>query len=269
MIFILEEVPVVFLEPKIISEPVFYSVVSARTQPVHDHQPIITEPEISQPMFFTITGQSHQPIIDKTETRIIQKSPLLHSLIGYPVIHEVPAQEPIETVPVIEVTEQNPPNLYFIVGCPALTINLAEIIPVAPVQPEKITPVRSVPILHNIVGEAHVPKNIPREKRPPLAPLKPEVNDVSIYAVIGDPNLPRAISPPPKAKPLQPLKQKPPLPILHAAVGQANSPPKENILMSNTKPKHPGKSNSLRNNRFNPFFRTDNTKIRHRIHSFR
>jgi hypothetical protein len=96
-----ESPPIVFLEPKIFSQPVLYSIVGAKTRPI-PYEPVMpTIKEVPSPILYTITGQPHRPAIDMNPNTknvapsVIDTSPILHTLIGGPRL-QVRVQEPVE-----------------------------------------------------------------------------------------------------------------------------------------------------------------------------
>jgi len=250
-----ETQPKIFLEPKIISQPVLYSIVSAKTLPIPNDQPISIDQEVPSPILYTITGHPNRPTIDMNvnkvngEKSVINKSPILYNLVGYPRL-QVRFQEPVEQVS--QIPQQSSPTFYSIVGNPILIPNITQINTLDPppsTQPQKVSSFQPVPILYTIVGETRVPNRISKENRPPIAPIKRNTNDITMYAVVGDPKIPRSMPIPRKTQPLQSQQPPPPppqqqqqqqqeqvqLPFLYQLVGKPNSIPKEN---TETRPKY-------------------------------
>jgi hypothetical protein len=234
-----EPPPIVFLEPKIISQPVFYSIVSAKTLPVHNEQPIPIKQEMPSPILYTITGQPHRPTIDTSAsavnvaTPIIDKSPILYSLVGSPRL-QVQIQEPVKQVS--QIPQQSSSTLYSIVGNPTLTPPITQtntLDPPPSIQPEKVSSDPPAPILYTVVGETRVPNDIPKENHPPPASIKQHANGGTMYTVVGDPTIPQSMTIPRKIQPLQPQQQQQQqqqqaqIPSLYPLVGKPNSLPEE------------------------------------------
>jgi hypothetical protein len=249
--------PKIFLEPKIILQPVLYSIVSAKTLPIPNGQPIPINQEMPSPILYTITGHPNRPTIDMSantvnvEKSVIDQSPILYNLVGFPRL-QVRFQEPVKQVPKIaqqsstnhtvivipplhepvkQIPKQSSPIFYSIVGNPILTPHITQtntLDPLPSIQPEKVRSVQPVPILYTIVGEAQVPNHIAKENRPPLAPIKRNTTDVTMYTVVGNPSIPRSLTIPRKTQPLQsrtPPQEQAQIPLLYPLVGKPNSLP--------------------------------------------
>ncbi|CAF1174927.1 unnamed protein product [Rotaria sp. Silwood1] len=238
-----ESQPTVFLEPKIISQPVLYSVVATKTPSAQNDQSISTNQHIDAPVFYTITGKSNLPTLDMSatnlnaETLVVDQSSNLYSLVGNPRI-PLQSQEPIPNT-----SQQLPPNLYSIVGSPTLSANMLQahtVDPTPSTQPIKTNSVQQAPILYTVVDEKKIPTNIPKENRPPpppAVPIKKQSNDATLYTVIGDPSMPQSMTPTHKTQPIKPqaLSQQIQIPTLYALIGKPKSPSIEK-MNSQSKP---------------------------------
>jgi hypothetical protein len=253
--------PIIFLEPKIISQPILYSIVGAKTNPTPEVQPVQMDQEMPSPIFHSITGDPHRPNIDMSvntldvATPVIHKSPILYTLIGSPRL-QVRFQEPIKQVsqpnapnlysivgsphpiiptqePITKSSQQSSPSLYSIVGNPTLTPHTTQVntLSLSPsTQPVKANHFQPAPILYTVVGETHVPNNISKENYPPPAPAKKHTNNVKTYTVAGDSSIPPSITPPRKIQPLQQQQpQQVSAPLLYTLLGQPKSPSKEDM----------------------------------------
>lgn len=245
--------PMIFLEPKVFSQPVLYSVVGAKNLPIHKDEPIPTDKAMPSPIFYAVTGQPRRLPKEMTgstlnvETPVTNRSPTLYSVVGSPHLR-VRIQEPIKQ----ELPVSQPPSasFYSIVGGPTLTPHIPQtktVNPPPPTQPVQVSSSKPVPILYTIVGETQVPTNIPKENRlpppPPPVPIKNPPNDGTMYTMIGNPNIPQTVTLPRKTQPSQPIKQQPLQPLkqqpqqqqqtqasaLYTVVGKPTTPSEENM----------------------------------------
>lgn len=258
---LVEEEPaqMIILEPKVISQPVLYSIVGAKSLPLEGKQFASTIfSKIDFPLLCVVANQTSRPanIIPPTVNvppPVPEASPVLYSLVANPRLNvqiQEPAKEtaaipqqssstlytvvgnprmtaPIPTthVPAAPVTvKQTSPILYSIVANPRLTSNLTYTnTPNAPppAPPVKPSSVQPAPILYTLVGETQVPTETVKANRTPLAPIKRQTNGNATRAVVGDPTVPRKIQSIPPTKQSQPL---PPIstPLLYSIVGQPN-----------------------------------------------
>jgi hypothetical protein len=232
-----DNAPTIFLEPKVISQPVLYSIVGEKNQPIQNNQPISTNKEMPSPLFYAITGQPRRITADMStstpnvETPVTNRSPILYSLVGSPRL-QPQMQEP--TKQVVSVSQQPSPSLFSIVGGPTLTPNIPQTNtrqPPPSTQPVKVSLVEPVPILFTIVGESRVPNNTQKENRPPPAPVKKPTTEVILYTTVGDPNISQTVTLPRKPVTQTPKKQEPQQQTepsaLFSLVGKPTSPPEK------------------------------------------
>ncbi|CAF2479442.1 unnamed protein product [Rotaria sp. Silwood2] len=248
-----------FLEPKIISQPVLYSIVATKSPSVQNDQPIPANQDVDSPILYTITGKSNLPNIDMSgnnsniETPVVNKSANFYSLVGNPRVSAQP-QEPIS-----KTLQQPLPNLYSIVGSPTLSPNMLQANTydsTTSTQPVKTNSVQPEPILYTVVDEKQKPTNIPKENRPPpTAPIKKQAKEAVLYTVIGDPSMPQSMTPARKTQPLKPqaLPQQIQTPTLYPLIGKPNPPlmTKMNIRPKPSVLKKTSSSTELRTRRTN------------------
>lgn len=166
----INDAPTVFLEPKVMSQPIFYSISDRKTPPItSDQSPLPTkrEPPI-EPTVYAITGRPRRPTIDMSisnaeiPTPRIDDTTTVYSLVGNPHI-----RNSIEDVPKT-ITAQPSPNLYSIVGNPARTSRGVQVSPLNGQRP--------APVIYTIVGDTP-PENNNRtvEKLPPKQQINPVI----------------------------------------------------------------------------------------------
>ncbi len=246
-----EPVPTVFLESKIISQPILYSIVGAKTLPLHKKQSIPVKTEVPLPIFYTVTGQPHRPVTPSNAstthvtTAVVDRSATLYPSVGNPRLH-VQIQEPMKQVPQqssvskpVQTTSKLPkqpsPTLYPVVGHPTLASatvpsNRSDSPPLT--QPTAASSIQPIPILYTVVGETQVPNDISKENRSPVGPIKSHRTDASLYTVIGNPSIPQSPTIPNRVQPLQPLKQQQTQsPALYPVIGKPTLPSEEDRVV--------------------------------------
>ena len=220
------DVPTVFLQPKIISQPVFYSILGNKTPSIMDQKPFPMDEEQRSPIVYAITGRPRRPTIDMSvsssqiPTPIIDQSPTVYALVGSPRVQnrlEEPPKQILQSAPTVfsiagTSNPLNPvqepsnqvlrpsPNLYSIVGSPARTSRGVQVGTVNHEQPS--------PILYTVVGDTPPQTNRSVEKRPPkqatdptvytlgnqISPAKVEkphtVTHPTLYALVSKPIVP-------------------------------------------------------------------------------
>ena len=195
------------------------------------------------PSFYLLVGQPNIPSSVPEPLKAVQSppqqpAPILYSIIGQ---SHVPSSvpEPLKAMP--SLPRQTAPLLYSIVGRPTMvpsTKELTTVNLVPPTEHTKVSSSESAPILYTIVGEKHAPADIPMEQSQPPAPIKKQVNNSTLYTVIGDPKKPQTMVIPQKPQqhpPVQVVKQQPLLPpplykpTLYPLVGKPHSPTRETV----------------------------------------
>lgn len=144
----------VFLDSQVISQPIFYNIVGAKTTPSSDRS-ISRHGETPAPTVYTIVGRPRRPTVDMTGS----ESPVAaNSRVQPPPKHLVPPS----------------PGFYSIVGSPARTSRGTQVDTMATIQP--------IPILYTIVNDAQTPRDMGKENDGPPAFSKKSPQDVVIYA---------------------------------------------------------------------------------------
>ncbi|CAF0831413.1 unnamed protein product [Adineta ricciae] len=187
------------------------------------------------PSFYLLVGQPHIPSsvpqpLKEVPSPQQQPVPILYSIVGQ---SRVPSNvpEPLKVVP--SLARQSAPILYSIVGRPTvvpLTKELTTVNLIPPTEHVKASSSESAPILYTIVGEKHTPADILTEQSQPPEPIKKQVNNSTLYTVIGDPKKPQTMVLPQKPQ-QQPLLPSPPpsKPTFYPLVGKPHSPTRETI----------------------------------------
>ena len=236
----MEEEPqqTVLLEPKVILQPVLYSIVGAKQIPVHqDNQPTpMISKEMPAPILYNLISNPRLQIQPQEPVKQVsqipkQLPPNLYTVVGNPRLQQPPQESAQKSS---QVSKQPLPILYSIVANPKLAsfTNTPDVPPPTRAVTDSSAP--TAPTLYAVVGETEVPNNIPKG-RPPAGPVKRQANDVTMYALIGGPRTPDTMTIPPKAQPLGPLKQQPQpqqkqasAPAFYTLVGKPRSPSREN-----------------------------------------
>ena len=189
------EAPTVFLEPKIISQPILYSIIDGKySPPVLEERTQAKKPPINtSPSLYALNDRPRRPTIDINDN----KPPAMYSVLGSPRppnAHEEPINQ----------YSQPAPHLYSIIGSPAHASRAVQVNTFNPDQP--------APILYTIVGdtsnrtERSYDKPLPTNKNTSNTEQKP-------YTIITETTTPRAYQqPPPTNKP-----------AFYTLVGQPNS----------------------------------------------
>jgi len=196
-------VPVAFLEPKIISQPIFYSIPGTRSSPIPIDEPIPINKEPPSPTVYSITGRPRRPTIDMSVNNlevpppaVTDKSPTLYSVAGGSHLQNQYQEPPNQLL-------QPSANFYSIIGSPARTSRGVQVDTLDHIQPS--------PILYTIVGDTPVQTERSKEKHQP--------KDATIYTLGNAANT---------AKAQQQQQQPIPKPTLYSLVNKPNSPPHEN-----------------------------------------
>ncbi len=212
----------VFLEPKIISQPVFYSVGNTRPGPVTLEQPIPMNQESIPPTVYSITGRPRRPTMDmnadnlEVPSQVTNKSPTIYSLVDTSRIsnsNDGPYKQPLQSPPnsMEEPTNQysqRSANLYSLIGSPARTSRGVQVNTLDPDQP--------APILYTITGDTPIQTNKSNEKS--SSPSRKPPTDVAVYTLGNQVNTLKA--PPEQEQPIQ-------KPSLYTLVSRPDSPPQE------------------------------------------
>lgn len=163
---------------------------------------------VSTPILYTLVdNKTLLPSIDEATPQIIPKKteniPILYNLIGN-ARPQVQIQEPTKLPVIPSIVSQPSASLYSIIGNPG---------PIPTIVEDKIDsskPVRSV--------------------APPPTPVKKPNDDVMMYAVIGQPQVPAKTTPPRKAKSFDTTPNKPvETPTFYTLVSKPRSPKSENL----------------------------------------
>jgi hypothetical protein len=173
-----------FLEPKVLSQPILYSVPGAKPK-----RPILIHEEPSTPTVYAITGRPRRPTIDLSvnDSEIIDQSPALYALVGTPrVQNQIPEPSKQYLQPTANLyslvgspraQDQIPespkpfPNLYSVVGSPARTSRGVQVSPLGPARP--------APTVYTTVNDTSASINKPKENR--LPPNKKQPTDEPVY----------------------------------------------------------------------------------------
>ena len=158
--------PTVYLEPHVVSQPIFYNIAGQKPRPIIEERIPKTEIEQSSPILYTITGRPRRSTIDVETSQLpvatsnIDSSPVLYTVIASPRL----SPQPTTNRQLAPAT----PSLYSIVGSPGRTSRGTQV--------ELATPYDPTPILYTIVG--NTPPNRDNENRPSA---RTKNNDVIIY----------------------------------------------------------------------------------------
>ncbi|CAF1308732.1 unnamed protein product [Adineta steineri] len=192
------DVPIVFLEPQIISQPILYSIIGEKSTPIID-KPIPVNEEQSSPIIYSIndrprtvdlnTNSIEDPVLYK------DKSPTLYSWVGNSYVQDEVIPEPPKTL------VPPSPSVYTLIGSPARTSRGTQLGRSSPIEP--------VPILYTIVDDTSTStststyKTKEKHSHPP-----PPSNEPVVYTVEKESNVYKT-------------------PILYALVGKQIPPPLE------------------------------------------
>lgn len=222
----------VFIESKVISQPILYSIVGAKTIPTVNEQPTSTDENI-------VTKKKTPEAVDRTPVfYTVVSNPRFHVRIEEPVKQISEPQQSTTVLQTTANTTQSAPVLYSIVGGPSHVPQVIEM----PTSSEPLTQSENGetnepgPVLYTIVGDSQAPNNIQKDSRQPLAPIKQQNgnHNPALFAVIGDPTKPRSMTLPPNSKQTS-VKQEQQLtnqtqPSFYTIIGQHSSYPDENQL---------------------------------------
>jgi len=222
----------VFLEPKVTSQPILYSIVGAKTIPTVNEQPTSIDENI---------------VAKKKTPEAVDRTPVFYTLVSNPRF-QVRIEEPVKEIPeprqstIVPQTTTNTaqlvPVLYSIVGGPSHVPQVIEM-PTSSqpkTQSENGETNEPRPILYTIVGDSQAPNNIGKDSRQPLAPIKQQNGNpnTALFAVIGDPTKPKSMALSPNSKQTSVKQEQQSTnqtqPSFYTIVGQHNSYPDENQL---------------------------------------
>ena len=157
----------VLLEPKVILQPVLYSIVGAKQIPVHPNNqqiPAATN-EMPSPILYNLVNNPrlqtrHQEPVKQVSEIPQQSTSSLYTVVGNPRVQQT-AQESAQKTS--QIPKQPLPVLYSIVANPKLTSNMTytntpDVPP--PIQTIKGSSAPLAPTLYAVVGETQVPNNI-------------------------------------------------------------------------------------------------------------
>ncbi|UJR10085.1 hypothetical protein I4U23_014307 [Adineta vaga] len=166
--------PVVFLEPKVMSQPVLYTLAGEKYTPA-PVQPIIITKEPPSPTLYSLNSRPRTVDMGSNtlegSTPIIDKSPTLYSWVGSSRLQNEISESPKQQL-------QPSPNIYSIIGSPARTSRGVQVGTSSPIQP--------VPILYTIVDDAPVSTKKTKETRPHSPPTAPK--DAVVYTFDNESN---------------------------------------------------------------------------------
>ena len=141
--------PTAFLEPKIISQPILYSIANTRTSPI-DEQSKSIDKQLRSSTIHTISDQTRRSTLDTTtnslnvSTQTIDQSLAFHSLTSTPYVQGQLQQTSKQKL-------QSPSNIYSVASSSAHTSRGVQVRMPEPVQP--------APILYTIVGDTPASTN--------------------------------------------------------------------------------------------------------------
>jgi len=222
-------VPVAFLEPKIISQPIFYSIPGTRTPTIPIDQPIPINKEPPTPTIYSISDRPRRPTIDMSVNNlevpppaVTDKSPTLYSVAGVPRLQNQYQEPPNQSL-------KPSANLYSIINSPARTSR--------GVQVDTLDRIQPLPILYTVVGDTPLQTDQSKEKH--QSTITKQTKDATAYTLGNAANAPKAQQQHSKdvavytldneANALKARQQQPiPQPTLYALVNKPNSPPREN-----------------------------------------
>ena len=177
------EPPTLFLRPKIISQPILYSIIDSKYAPEIPEQPIPTNRQHnSSPKLYAMADRPHRPTLDVNE----DKAPIVYTVMGSPRLpkaHEEPSPQHLQPAPL----------LYSITGSPARASRA--------VQVNTFDPDRPAPILYTIIDDDPVaaskalsttdvvPYTVNNETHAPrVYQQQPSMVKPSLYTIVGQPN---------------------------------------------------------------------------------
>jgi hypothetical protein len=208
-------VPAAFLEPKVISQPIFYNVGNTRTGPVSLEQPIPMDYESTPPTVYSLVGRPRRPTVDMSANNLEipkqadNKAPTIYSVVDSSRISN-PNEQPINQSsqfyeePANQYVQPSP-NFYSLIGSPARTSRGVQVNTLDSDQPS--------PILYTIVGDTPIQTSRLNEKN--SSPTRKPPTDVAVYTVGNQANALRA-------QEQEQLMQKP---SLYTLVDRSYSPP--------------------------------------------
>lgn len=181
----------VFLEPKIISQPILYSIIDAKYAPPipPEERTMAKKPPVDNPpTLYALNDRPRRPTMDIEDT----KSPAMYSVLGSPRLPYA-NEQPINQYP------QHAPHLYSITGNSVRASRGVQVNTLDPDQP--------APVLYTIVGDT--PKRTERSHDKPL----PSNTEPAPYTIITEKTTPRV-----NQQPSSTTK-----PSMYTLVGQPNS----------------------------------------------
>ena len=221
------EAPTAFLEPKVISQPILYSVAGSRSTPVPPPvgSPIPRSYDPSPPAVYSIVDRPRRQTLDmntnnlEVPRQIDDSAPTVYSIIGSPRIqnaNEEPINQPVLSPPStydapINQQLQTAPNFYSIIGSPARTSRGVQVNTLDPDQP--------APIVYTIMGDTP-PNQASRLNEKDVSPPRKPPADVAMYTLGNHYSAPRA---PEQEQEPQPTHK----PLVYTLVDESYSLPAE------------------------------------------
>ncbi|CAF4422271.1 unnamed protein product [Rotaria socialis] len=182
--------PTVFLAPKVMPQPILYTLANARPTPMTDPSMSVNQ-QSSAPTIYSLVSRQRPQTVDMSANssempdQISNKSPTLYSLAS--------SSNPKRRIE--EPTDQYlrpSPNFYSIVGSPARTSRGTQV--------DLPDPNGPAPILYTIVGDTPIEKYRPKGDSSPRT-ITNSSTDAATYTTKNDPNIIRAQQQYPSPKP--------------------------------------------------------------------